>query len=468
MKQEIDEKLKLVHRKRRSQRRQQTIFVVLSLAAFVLIGWIGMQTQQEWDLSREQRHSLTPTSAELLSKIDSEIEFMVFMGKNPGQRENIRDLIRQYQKHHANISLKFINPNTRPDLTREYGIKRDGEIRLSIKDNSETNATSKSELLREVSETSISNALLRLSRSNNRLVYFAEGHAERNPFGQANHDYRQFATELNKKGFVVERINISQESANLKTATLLIIASPQLDYLPQETDRIADYLVQGGNLLWLSDPDGLKGLESLLTTLGLSSPKGTVIDQGTQELGIADASFSIISNYNAHPALQNFNVISLFPQSRTFEPLAQDSVWTQSPFLITEKRTWLESQALKESVSFDPKLDKQGPLNIGYSLVRDIQTGEDSVQQRIILVGDGDFLSNRFIANGANLPLGLNLIDWLSGEESFLNLRFTETPDTHLNINDKTLAWLGLFFLFVLPGFCFIVALRIWWRHRNS
>lgn len=469
--------LKQVHTKRRSQRIQQAIFVSLLITIFITVGWLALQTQQEWDLSREQRHSLTDTSVELLKKIEAGIEFMVFMSNNPGQRENVRDLIGQYQKHHDNITLTFIDPNMRPDLTREYGIKRDGEIRLSIKTpppEGEALAKAKvqSELLREVSETGISNALLRLSRKSKRVLLFIEGHGERNPFSPANHDLRQFATELSDKGFKIERFDISQEPEIPSTTRVVIIASPQLDYLPQEVERITQHLVNGGNLLWLSDPDGLKGLDSLLTTMGLSSPKGIVIDQGTQDLGIADASFSLISDYNQHPALQNFKVVSLFPQARIFEVLAQDSVWTQTPFLVTAKRTWLETETLQQSVSFDPVNDKQGPLHIGYSLVRELETGEDAnekqKQQRIILIGDGDFLSNRFLHNGANLPLGLNLLDWLSGEESFLNLRFTETPDTHLDLSNTTLAWIGLFFLFVLPGFCFILAARIWWKRRNS
>ena len=119
MTQEISNTLKDVHNKRRSQRIQHSIFIVLLISAFVLIGWLGMQTQIEWDMSREQRHSLTDTSIELLKKLDSDIEFMAFMGENPGRRENVRDLIGQYQKHHDKVILKFIDPNMRPDLTRE-------------------------------------------------------------------------------------------------------------------------------------------------------------------------------------------------------------------------------------------------------------------------------------------------------------------------------------------------------------
>jgi len=466
----MQDALKQLHTKRRSRTLQQVIFVALLLIAFALLGWLGLNTQHEWDFSRGQKNSLTATSIDLLNKLDGEIEFMAFMSKNPGARENLRDLIGQYQKHYKKIQLKFVDPNLRPDLTREYGVKRDGEIRISSKNPAIAQGKEQSELLREVSETAISNALMRLNRTSERFIIFIKGHGERSPFGQANHDIRQFANELADKGYDLQDLDITQAAGIPANTRLLVIASPQLDYLPQEVERISQFVIQGGNLLWLSDPDGLKGLDPLLATLGLSSPVGTVIDQGTQELGIADASFSIISNYNAHPALQNFNVVSLFPQARAFEPLAQDSVWNLSPFLVTAERTWLETQTLRDSVSFDPEQDKPGPLHIGYSLVRDIENSnaDKSRQQRILLIGDGDFISSRFLHNGANLPLGLNLIDWLSGEENFLNLRFTETPDVSLNFEDKTLGWLGLFFLLVLPGICFVVAIRIWSKRRNS
>lgn len=462
--------LEQIQSKRKSQKNHRIIFVILLCTAFGLLAWLSTLFEREWDLSREKRNSLTDTSIQLLKKIDADIDFTVFVSKKSSLRENIRDSIGQYQKHHDNIKLTFIDPNIRPDLTREYGIKRDGEIRLSVKSPSVANGKAQTELLREVSETSISNALLRLSRNSERFIIFLKGHGERNPFGQANHDIRQFATELANKGFDIHRLDISQQPEIPHNASLLVIASPQLNYLPQEVERITEYTVNGGNLLWLSDPDGLKGLESLLATMGLSSPNGTVIDQGTQELGIADASFSLVSNYNAHPALQNFGVVTLFPQARVFEPVMQDSVWIQTPFLITADRTWLETGTLKETVSFDPERDKQGPLHIGYSLVRDLEVDENNgeSQQRILLIGDGDFLSNRFLNNGANLPFGLNLADWLSGEEGFLNLSFTHTPDTSLNINVKTLGWLGLIFLFILPGLCFLIAIKIWWKRRNT
>jgi len=451
--------------KRRSQKREYMIFVLLWLTSIALAAWLSTYLPAQWDISREKRYSLTESSQDLLNKIDAEISFTAFVGKDTDYRRAVRSIVEQYKKHHDNISLEFIDPNQRPDLTREYGIRQSGEIRLVVNNDPSNKQGERSDILRNISETTISNALMRLSRSNERYVLFLDGHGERNPFGKANHDLGQFAEELKNKGFSLESFNISSQPTIPDNARLLVIASPQLNYLPQEVERLQQFIVKGGNLLWLTEPNGLKSLDNLLISLGLESQQGTVIDPGTQSLNIGDASFSLISNYNNHPALNQFDLVALFPQSRAFDLLPMDTLWKTSPFLVSSERTWLETDTLQDQVAFNEGQDTQGPLNLGMSLVRELSNGNE---QRILVLGDGDFLSNRFLHNGANIPLGLNLLDWLSGEEQFLDIRFTETQDVSLEMDDQKLAWLGLIFLMLLPFICFLIALRLWWTRRTG
>ncbi len=451
--------LSQLKQKRRVQKREYWIFILLYLSVIILTAWLSTFLPMQWDISREKRYSLTEDSQNLLKQIDARISFTAFAGKDADYRRAVRSIVEQYQKYHDNISLEFIDPNQRPDLTREFGIRQSGEIRLVLN----SGAGERSDILRNVSETTISNALLRLSRSNERFVLFLEGHGERNPFNQANHDMNQFGKELSNKGFVLQRFNLSAQATIPDNARFLVIASPQLNYLPQEVEILQQYLLKGGNLLWLTEPDGLKGLDNLLVSLGLSSRQGTVIDPGTQSLNIGDASFSLISNYNGHPALGQFDLVSLFPQSRAFDLLPMDTLWQTEPFLVSSERTWLETQTLQDQVSFDKDEDIHGPLNLGMSLQR---TLNDDSEQRILVIGDGDFLSNRFLHNGANIPLGLNLFDWLSGEEEFLDIHFSETEDIRLELDDLQLAWLGLIFLLGLPTLCFLMATWLWWRRK--
>jgi len=430
--------LKQLKDKRRSQKRSYTVFILLWISIIILSAWLSTYLPAQWDISREKRYSLTESSQTLLKKIDAEISFT-----------------------HDDVSLEFIDPNQRPDLTREFGIRQSGEIRLVLK----TEYDERSEILRNVSEITISNAIMRLSRSNERFVLFLDGHGERNPFGKANHDLGQFADELKNKGFALQRFNLSAQPTIPDNTQFIVIASPQLNYLPQEVERLQQYIVKGGSLLWFTEPDGLKGLDNLLVSFGLGSQQGTVIDPGTQSLKIGDASFSLISNYNNHPALNQFDLVTLLPQSRAFNLLPMDTLWETSPFLISSERTWLETDTLQDQVAFNEDKDTLGPLNLGMSLVRELTDGNE---QRILILGDGDFLSNRFLHNGANVPLGLNLLDWLSGEEEFLDIRFTETQDVSLEMDAQKLAWLGLIFLILLPAFCFLIASRLWWKRRRG
>ena len=61
-------------------------------------------------------------------------------------------------------------------------------------------------------------------------------------------------------------------------AALLVIASPQADVQPAEVGKIRRYLDAGGNLLWLIDPEPLRGLQPIAEVLGLVLTPGTVVD----------------------------------------------------------------------------------------------------------------------------------------------------------------------------------------------
>ena len=457
---------------RASQNRNYFVSIILLIICFALLASMSQFLPANKDISRDQRHSLSDTSKQLLQQVSGSISFTSFVGNDVDTRRKIRDIINKYQAINSSVSLEFIDPAQRPDLSRLHGIRNVGETLIELENTNASGLAKRQEVLRTISEASISNAIQRLSRAQERFILFLEGHGERNPFSQANHDYSQFARELQNKGFVIERFNLAQGIAIPSNAKLIVIASPQLNYTASEVEQLQQYILQGGNLLWLIEPEQLMGLDDLLISLGLESEAGTLIDPGTQSMNIADASYTLISEYASHPALKDFNYVTLFPQARALKQIPMDTIWNTSPFLISSERVWLEKETLQSSVQFD-ETDITGPHSIGFSLERELintqENGQNKLsQQRIIVMGDGDFISNRFLLNAANTPLALNLMDWLTGEEAYLNLSFKETSDTQLNLSEQQFAWLGLIFLILLPFFCFLVAARLWWKIKKA
>ncbi len=92
---------------------------------------------------------------------------------------------------------------------------------------------------------------------------------------------------------------------------------------------------------------------------------------------------------------------------------------------------------------------------------------EGGDEQRVVVIGDGDFLSNTYLGNAGNLDLGLNLITWLSHDDAFIDIRARGAPDTALVMGRTTTAVIGLGFLVGLPLLLLAAGLVIWLRRRR-
>ncbi|MGM0680002.1 MAG: GldG family protein, partial [Pseudomonadota bacterium] len=324
---------------------------------------------------------------------------------------------------------------------------------------------------RHLNEESLTNTLQQLLRSGEKHLVFISGHGERQPRGQANHDYGQFTRHLHSKGIKTSSLKLSDNPEIPTDTAALIIAGPQLDYLPGEVAIIREYVRQGGNLLWLHDPGKLYGLQPLLEELGLRFVEGTIVDPSTRMLGIEDPTFAVVADYSDsdHPVTRDFRFMTLFPRAMGIE-VRQDSEFQATPFLQTVPRSWAETGPLDGVIDYDPGEDTAGPLNIGIALSRepaDEETEPASAGQRIAVLGDGDFLSNAYLGNQGNQDLGYNLINWLSHDDRFIDIPARTAPDTDLNLDSTTWSILGLLFLFGLPLLLLGYGLYIWWQRRK-
>ena len=81
-------------------------------------------------------------------------------------------------------------------------------------------------------------------------------------------------------------------------------------------------------------------------------------------------------------------------------------------------------------------------------------SGPDKTTQRIIITGDSDFMANSYIGVGANLSLGLNIFNWLAGDDDLIAIELKNAPDTQLQLDDTEVLLIGAGYV-------------IWLRRRN-
>jgi len=373
-------------------------------------------------------------------------------------RRAIRDLLARYQRHKRDITLDFVNPDLQPARVRELGIRVNGELLIDYQ--------GRQEKLASLSEQSITNALQRLARSGERWLVFLEGHGERKPLGEANHDLGAWGKRLEEKGFKIQPLNLVANPAIPGNTAVLVLAGPQTDLMPGEVALIQQFIEGGGNLLWLGDPDDLHGLQPLAETLGVSFVPGVIVDPTTRVLGISDPRLAIASTYPPHPVTRNFDVITLFPQAAGIE-YTPPAGWQGQAILLSAERSWSETGELSGQIAFDEGQDTPGPLTLGVVMSRARGGGEDSGEQRVAIIGDGDFLSNAYLGNGGNLALGMNLINWLSHDDRFIDIPVKTAPDRNLSFSPLAQGMIGFGWLVLLPLGLAATGGLIWWRRRR-
>jgi len=458
--------MQITPRARLLLRLQGWIFIALFTAVIGLLAWLSTIYVYQADWTAGGRNTVSEDTRKLLAELTGPVTISAYASEDAMLREQIRDLIGSYRRFKPDITLEFINPDTVPEQVRNEHITVDGELVVSYH--------GRSEHVQSRSEQTLTNALLRATRQEQRWIVFVTGHGEREPHGEANADLGAFGKELERNGFKVQTVNLA-ENAIPDNTSLLVIAGPRVSLLPGEVTKVRDYVSGGGNLLWLAEPGKMAGLEPLAEQLGIAFLPGVVVDATTQAFGINDPSFAIVTAYPNHAVTQDFKSITVFPEAAALE-IREDPHWQATPILSTLPRSWTELGELKGEIQFDANTDERaGPLDIGVAMTaipsaagaaKDASAAAPH-EQRIIVTGDGDFLSNTYLGNAGNLDLGLDMVHWLSHDDALIDIRVKAAPDTTLELGRISQAVIGLGSLFGLPVLLLGSGLVIWLRRRR-
>ena len=458
--------MEITRRSRLLLRLQSLVFTVLFVGVIGLLAWLSTQYVYQADLTAGGRNTISGDTRQLLGRLDDGVQIIAFAREDELLRKQIQSQIGTYQRFKPDITLEFVNPDTSPERVREQGVTVDGELVISYQGRSEN--------LTSLGESSITNALLRLSRQGERWIVFLSGHAESDPHGEANFDLGLFGKELERGGFNVQQINLAENIIPSNT-NLLVIASPRVSLLPGEVEQIRTWVDAGGNLLWFAEPGEERGLTPLAEHLDIEFLPGTIVDATSQLFGVNNPSIIVVSGYPSQAITREMTSVTVFPEAAALD-IRDSETWQATPLLSTLNRSWTETSELAGEIQYDEDSDERaGPLDLGVALTRTLPTEaadggtaeEESREQRIVVIGDGDFLSNTYLGNAGNLDLGLNIVNWLSHDEDYIDIRIKSAPDTSLELGRIAQGVIGLGFLIGLPLLLLITGAIIWLRRRS-
>ena len=441
-----------IHRQLRIKQLLSTLTVLALLAS---IGWLSTRYNLQYDITSDARNTLSSTSRNVLQTLTGPVLIEAYVKKDPALRTQIEQLITLYRRYKPDMRLTFIDPAAQPDKIRALDIPTTGAMFVHYR--------GQRQRIEFLDEPTLTRALLQLARVDQRRLTFLSGHGERSPNGHDDFDLGRFGRELSQRNIKVDTLNLAENPAIPEHSALLVIASPKVPLLPGELRLITAYLQRGGNLLWLADPDNTP-LPTLEQSLGIRKLPGTILDDSARLYGIDDPAFILVSRYTSHPITRKFHTLTLYPIASALTE-TRDSDFNGQALFSSSAKSWTETGAIDKQARFEADSDEQeGPLALAYALTRDL---EKNREQRVLVVGDGDFLANTFVDKVGNLELGLRMIDWLLNDDRSLDIPARPATDRKLALTQTAVAVIGFVFLIVIPLALITTGFLIWRRRKS-
>jgi ABC-type uncharacterized transport system involved in gliding motility auxiliary subunit len=455
-----------------------TTGVLAALAIAIGVNYVGSRQNKRWDLTASQQNSLSEQTTKVLQSLQGPVKFTVFDRQTEFDR--FRNRLDEYAYHSRQVSVEYVDPDTRPVIAKQYEIQQYGTVVVEY--------MGRRERVTSDSEQDLTNGLIKALSDKQRKVYFLQGHGEKEPNDTERDGYSALSGMLRSDNYMVERLVLAQQKEVPADATVVVVAGPTSDILPAELEMLRAYLSRAGKLMVLIDPPigeqpkQLPNVEALIKEWGVTLGNNVIVDVSgaTNEPSIA-----VAATYPLHAITEQFATLTIYPVARTVEPVSGGTNGrTPTTIVETSRASWAESNfaSLSTGVAMDAEGgDKAGPLSVAIAVSAPAaeegakppsdppatpSTNEPKPETRVVVFGDSDFATNAYAGVPGNPNLFANAVNWLAQQENLIAIRPKETQDRRITMTPRQQTMAFLTSILFIPALVFAAGVFTWWRRR--
>ena len=453
------------------------LLIVIALGVAVLANAVSLRYNTRWDLTENKRHSLSPQTVKLLKALKTPVEVIGFFRSDTPGKRTAEDLLKRYaQASDGKFTYRVEDPDRSPGLARRYGVETYGTLVMQ--------SGEKSEKVLDAEEERLTNALVKVTRPGNPIVYFVKGHGERDISSAERTGMSQAKEQLEKANYTVKDLELARTGKVPPDAAVVIVPGPRTDLLPPELTATDDYLAQGGHVLVMADPLQADGLAKYLAKYGVTLGQDLVVEPSPvgRLLGVGPE-VPLVMQYEQHPITRDMaKVMTGFPLTRSVSPAkTPPKGMSVTPLAKTSAESWgetnLDGLRRGQPASRDDK-DTPGPVPVLVAVTIEPPPAPKAAGQaeaddskkpkgRLVVLGTSTFASNQALGFQGNRDLFLNIVAWLAGQEDEIAVRPKDprqNPIFATEAQKNAILWLSIV---VLPGAVMVCGIALVVRRRR-
>lgn len=463
-----------------------TAGVIVAAVGVALLANIALYRHDVFfDLTETGSFTPPPELQTVADSLDRDVSLTYFYNGQDGDALQAKNTLASLARRARHLRVRLLDLDNEPVAARNYGVRIyntaviEAEGRRTQVDNSTD--------LRDMAF-----GIERVLKQQTSVVCFVTGHGE--PYGAPGQHAHLSHTEtlegpvavleapptgINRLTMAIEAIGYSDRAVALPAvsdipADCAVVADlgPRSTYSPDEVRTLKNYLVRGGRLLLMYDPEFpvTPDLQSLLGDGGLEVGSGMVLDpvnhSGTDEDKVA------VPYYPPHPITDEV-ALTVFPGPRPIALLRKIPGIEATALASSSQQSYVRPIAAPTAFAStqpaappEPKVaEGHGQQALAVALQGNWPGGEQK-PFRLVLVGSASFATNAFFPYASNGDLAVSMIRWLADDRATPKLKPAtySTAEVRLTHRQMQLTFFLIEILLPLSVIGFGVAM---WRRRR-
>ncbi len=436
--------------------------VAALVAALGAANWTATRRPRSWDLTKDRIFTLQEDTVRTLKGLETEVKAIAVYRADEDGYAQAESLLKRYAAVSPRFVYEMVDPYKSPEKARTYGIVSGGPRLMLVAGEQRAPASAPD-------EQGVTNALVKVTRAGSRKVYFTTGHGEPDPASDDPRGYGRFGKALGGEGYEVAALSLLEKPEVPEDAAVVMVAGARTGFLKGEVEALERYAARGGHLGVFLEPEYDAGLDGLLKTYGVQADDDVVVDPSPAAQLLGSPVSPVVLPSGAHPiSAELAGTALIFPTARSLVALTGANP-LPTPLALTGREAWGETDVKGVFQRGEARRDqgeKVGPMPLALAVEK---PGKDASSRpaRLVVAGDGDFFSNKYLQLGGNRDFAMNAVGWLAEQEDRITIRPRSREASMVLLTDAQATALKFLTVDVLPVGLLGLGLAVWLVRRS-
>ena len=465
----------------------------------IVLNFISFENNSRIDVTATNQFSLATRTKDVLKELAQPLRATAFYVTDVRQqqellvrRAKVEETFREFKARSTKFSYRFIDPDLKPEIAREYGITQYESVVVEGLGSGLTSVVRPTDAAYSQLEQNLVTGILVVTGREQKAVYFLAGHGERSVSSGASDGYGTVGQGLERDNYKVLSLvwNPGEESVTVPEDTALLVVAGPKGELPETHARTLDLYLQGknpngsqrrggGRMIFLAEPDTPDSFREFLVRWGVVVAPGYIRDLDRSVPGNPNTLRLATYNPLAPPDIirpRGAPLGVIFMPGAASLGLINDGLRIPVPLAATSPTSYV----IKDIERTDPIIDAgdqsdpKGPFSpaVYVQALAPVGSPKPTAQPAasdlasLVVFGDADFLANNFISRGSGADLFLNSANYLLGDFALVSIRPKALVFREFNLDRNEHNFVRFSSWFFLPGLLGLVAAMVWWLRR--